>query len=164
MVHIRMPGITVWLKTEDNPQLSLWQYELEVATNRINRDTSSILFLEKYLYEVTHRVLSCLSPKPQAEKDLLWSCLCTHIIYIYGLPWAQTVKNPPAMWETWVRSLGKEDPLEKGMAIHSSILTWRIPWTEELGRLQFMGSQKVRHNWTTNTFTSYTYIYIYVYI
>ena len=49
MVHIRMPGITVWLKTEDNPQLSLWQSQLEVATNRINRDTSSILFLEKYL-------------------------------------------------------------------------------------------------------------------
>ena len=52
-----MPGITVWLKTEDNPQLSLWQSQLEVATNRINRDTSSILFLEKYLYEVTHRVV-----------------------------------------------------------------------------------------------------------
>ena len=71
MVHIRMPGITVWLKTEDNPQLSLWQSQLEVATNRINRDTSSILFLEKYLYEVTHRVLSCLSPKSQVEKEPL---------------------------------------------------------------------------------------------
>ena len=42
---------------------------------------------------------------------------------------AQTVKNPPAMWETWTRSLGWKDPLEKGMAIHSSILAWRIPWT-----------------------------------
>ena len=56
------------------------------------------------------------------------------------------VKNPPAMWETWVRSLGWGDALEKGMAIHSSILAWRIPWTEEAGRLQSMGSQRVGHN------------------
>ena len=59
---------------------------------------------------------------------------------------AQTVKNLPAMQETWVRSLGHEDPLEKGMAIHSSILPWRIPWTEERIGLQFMGSQRVRHD------------------
>ena len=56
------------------------------------------------------------------------------------------VKNPPAMWETWVRSLAWGDALEKGMAIHSSILAWRIPWTEEAGRLQSMGSQRVGHN------------------
>ena len=54
---------------------------------------------------------------------------------------AQTVKNPPAMWETWLQSLGGEDPLEEGMAIYSSILTWRIPWTEEPGRLQSIGSK-----------------------
>ena len=53
---------------------------------------------------------------------------------------APMVKNLPAMRETWVQSLGWEDPLEKGMATHSSILTWRIPWTEELGWLQSMGS------------------------
>ena len=57
---------------------------------------------------------------------------------------AQTVKNLPAMKETWVLSLGLEDPLEKGMATHSSILDWRIPWTEEPGRLESMGSQRVR--------------------
>ena len=57
---------------------------------------------------------------------------------------AQTVKNLPAMWETWVRSLGREDPLDKGMATHSSILAWRIPWTEEPGGLQSLGSQRVR--------------------
>ena len=56
---------------------------------------------------------------------------------------AQTVKNPPAMQETQVRSLYGEDPLEEGMATHSSILAWRIPWTEEPGRLQSMGSQRV---------------------
>ena len=55
---------------------------------------------------------------------------------------AQTMKNLPAMRETWVRSLGREDPLEEGMATHSSVLAWRIPWTEEPGRLQSMGSHK----------------------
>ena len=59
---------------------------------------------------------------------------------------AQMVKNLPATWETWVRSLGWEDPLEKEMASHSSILAWRIPWTEEPGRLQSMESQRVGHN------------------
>ena len=59
---------------------------------------------------------------------------------------AHTVKNLPAMQETWVQSLGWEDPLEKGMATHSSILEWRIPWTEEPDRLQSMGSQRVKHN------------------
>ena len=56
---------------------------------------------------------------------------------------AQTVKNPLAMQQTQVRSLGQEDPLEKGMATHSSILAWRIPWTEEPGGLQSIGSQRV---------------------
>ena len=59
---------------------------------------------------------------------------------------AQTVKNTPAMWETWVQSLGWESPLEEGMATHSSILSWRIPWTEEPCELQSMGSQRVGHN------------------
>ena len=59
---------------------------------------------------------------------------------------AQTLKNLLAMQETGVQSLRREDPLEKGMATHSSILAWRIPWTEEPGRLQFMGSQRVGHD------------------
>ena len=59
---------------------------------------------------------------------------------------AQLVKNPSAMQESWVQPLGWEDPLEDGMATHSSILAWRIPWTEDPGRLQFMGSQRVGHN------------------
>jgi len=50
------------------------------------------------------------------------------------------------MWETWVQSLGREDPLEKEMATHSSILAWKIPWTEDPGRLQFIGLQRVGHN------------------
>ena len=71
--------------------------------------------------------------------------------YFWASPLVQMVKNLPAMWETWVRSLGWEDLLEKGMATHSSILAWRIPWTEEPGRLQSMDSQRVRHDWVTNT-------------
>ena len=59
---------------------------------------------------------------------------------------AQMVKNLPAMLETRVQSLGQENPLEKELATHSSILAWRIPWTEEPGRLQFMGSQRVGHD------------------
>ena len=59
---------------------------------------------------------------------------------------AQMINSLPAMWETWVRSLGWEDPLEKEMATHSSTLAWRIPWTEEPGGLQFTGSQRVGHD------------------
>ena len=58
---------------------------------------------------------------------------------------AQMVKNLPAMQKTWVQSLGQEDPLEKGMATHSSILAWRILWTQEPGGLQSMGLQKIGH-------------------
>ena len=61
----------------------------------------------------------------------------------------QTVKNLPAMQETWVQSLGQEDPLEKRMATHSSTLTWRIPWTEEPDWLQSMGSQRLEHDLAT---------------
>ena len=71
-----------------------------------------------------------------------------------GLPLvAQMVKNLPAVWETWVPSLARENPLEEGMATHCSILAWRIPWTEEPGGLQSIASQRVGHNWATQTFT-----------
>ena len=66
---------------------------------------------------------------------------------------AQTVKNLPAMQKTQVQSLGGEGSLVKGMATHSSIFAWRIPWTEEHGGLQSMVSQRVRHNRVTNTLT-----------
>ena len=84
---------------------------------------------------------------------------------ILGLPLlAQTVKNPPAMWETWVQSLGWEDPLEEGMATYSSILIWRTPWTEEPGGLQSIGSQRVGCNCsdlapTHTIFLDFTYMH-----
>ena len=63
---------------------------------------------------------------------------------------AQMVKNLPAMQETWVQSMGHEDPLERGMPAHSIILAWRIPWTEALGGLQFIGLHRVKHGGATN--------------
>ena len=65
---------------------------------------------------------------------------------IVVFPVAQMVKNLPATQESWIRSLGQEDPLEKGMAMHSSTLAWTIPWTEEPGGLQSVGSQRVGHD------------------
>ena len=81
------------------------------------------LFLVKSFFQLEH------------GKILKYWCLVT-----------QTMKNLPAMLETWLQSLVREDPLEKGMATHSSILAWRIPWTEKPGGLQFIGSQRVGHN------------------
>ena len=63
---------------------------------------------------------------------------------------AQMVKRLPAMRQTWVQSLGLEDPLEEDMATHSSTLAWKIPWMEESGSLQSMGSQRIRQDWATS--------------
>ena len=71
-----------------------------------------------------------------------------------GFPGGSVVKNLPTMQETQVRSQGQENPLEKGMATHSSIPAWRIPWTEEPGELHSMGSQRVRHDRTTKYSTN----------
>ena len=71
---------------------------------------------------------------------------------------AQTVKCLPTMWETWVRSLGWEDPLEKEMATYSSTLAWKTPWIKEPGRLQSMWSQRVGHDWATSLSLSWANI------
>ena len=76
---------------------------------------------------------------------------------------AQRLKRLPAMRETWVRSLGWEDPLEKEMATHSSILAWRIPWTEEPGGLQSSGSQRVGQDRATSLFTFFHMPYVFSY-
>ena len=77
---------------------------------------------------------------------------------------ANTVKNPPAMRETWVRSLGREDSLEKRMATHSSIMDWRIPWTEEPGGPQSMGSQRVGYMSDWLIYIYYPWIILILYI
>ena len=86
--------------------------------------------------------------------ELVFFPLLIYTIYHSISLVAQMGKNLPAVQATWAQSLGQEGPLEKGMVTHSSILDWRIPWSEESGRLQSMGSQRVGHNWVTNTFTS----------
>ena len=82
-------------------------------------------------------ILSCFS---KCVKPFTGTTCINIIVYV------QTVKRLPTMQETRVQSLGQEDPLEKKMAPHSSILAWQIPWTEEPGRLQSMGSQRVTHD------------------
>ena len=80
-----------------------------------------------------------------------WRRLWLSPVCYPGFPGGQMVKNLPAVQETQVQSMGWEDPLKEEMATQSSILDWRIPWTEEPGRLQFVEYQRVRHDWATNT-------------
>ena len=115
-------------------------------------------FIYIYLYLDINLGISDSSASKKSTSNAGDSCLipglgrCTGegigypLQYSWASPVAQTVKNLPAMWETWVQSLGWEDPLEEGMATHSSILAWRIQWTEEPGGLQSMRLQRVRHN------------------
>ena len=86
------------------------------------------------------RIVSVKFPKDQVHNPF---CFRTSLV-------AQKVKRLPTMQETWVWSLGRKDPLEKEMATHSSTLAWKIPWMEECGRLQSMGSQRVGHDWATS--------------
>ena len=81
-----------------------------------------------------------------------WKCSCFSCLPSPFLV-AQTVKKLPTTQGTWAQSQGQEDSMEEGMATHSSILAWEIPWTEEPGRLQSMGSQRVGHDWAPNTLT-----------
>ena len=112
----------------------------------------------------------CLSPLFPAQGPLLpdwnnkdWSSINikTGILKMAGaFLVAQIVKNLPVMQETRVQSLGQEDPLEKKTATPSSILAWRIPWTEEPGRLQSMRLQRIGIGWAINTFTFSSYVYV----
>ena len=90
------------------------------------------------------------SPAPQFESI---NSSALSLLSFMDFPVSQMVKNLPVMLETQVRSLVQEDPLEKKKASHSNILALRIPWAEEPGRLQSTGSQRVGHDWVTNTFT-----------
>ena len=139
-----------------------WAAVSGVAQSRIRlkrlSSSSSILQLVAYLCVTTLRYWC--KPKHRWKKlqsESSWlKCFFFFLIYWYVFYLfrdslvAQIVKKLPAMQETWVRSLGLEDPLEKGVATHSSILAWRIPCTEELGGLRSMGLQRVGHDWVTN--------------
>ena len=87
--------------------------------------------------------------KQHSNKDSFETSYYSTPVFREGFPGGSAVKNPPAMQKTqemWIQSLGQVDPLEKGIATHSSILAWRIPWTEEPGGLQSMGSHRVGHD------------------
>ena len=91
--------------------------------------------------------------------DFIFTFFKNCIIYCgYPTPYQNFVNSPNEtplnlhpMWDTWVQSLGQEDPMEDGIAIYSGVLAWRVPWTVESGGLQSMGSQTVEHNWVTTT-------------
>ena len=117
---------------------------------------------KRYMYTKTYCSIICnrqgmeatwVPTDWQMDKDVvciynMHMCVC---VYIYLGPLvAQRLNRLPGMWETRVRSLGWVDPLEKEMATHSRTVAWRIPWREESGRLQSMGSQRVGHDWSTN--------------
>ena len=108
--------------------------------------------------------LACCDSWGRKESDttewLNWTCFIHWRLFIESLV-AQMVKRLPAVQDTRVWSLGWEDPLEKAMATHSSTLAWKIPWTEEPGRLQSMGSQRVGHDWGTSVSVSCATRYCY---
>ena len=111
----------------------------------------------------------CLTCKVLIEDHYLNRSLIRDNLFFFFFLVAQMVKNLPAMQETRRWTLGQEYPLEKGMATHSSVLAWRIPWTEEPGRVQSMGLQRVGHDWATNTFTffclnSFTFFFPFIFI
>ena len=122
---------------------SLFQHHISKAS--IRQCSAFLMVKLSHLYMTTGKKPQLRLYGPLATK---WR-LC-FLIRFLDLSWAflvtQLVSNLPAMWETWIRSLGWEDPLEKGKATHSSILAWRIPWT-----VQSMGSQRVGHDWVTFT-------------
>ena len=141
----------------------------------LGRHCFSLLFFPHFTPQHRNCAVWNLSSLLQAYSTSLWKC--SHISWLGHLffpsspvswalsptpafmgglwlllPWLRRWKILPAMWENRVWSLGREDTLEKEMAVHSSILAWKIPRTEEPGRLQSMGSQRVGHNWAINTF------------
>ena len=121
-------------------------------TERLKTNTNHISTLEKKKHIIISVVKHKESDKilPTKFRSKAWVLTLTIFFTPYcssrGFPVAQMAKNLPAIQETWVPSLGREDTLEKGVATHSSILAWRIPWSEEPGGLQSVGLQRVGHD------------------
>ena len=125
-------------------------------------------FVIAFLPRSKHLLISWLqSPsavilEPKKIKSFTFSpSICQEVMHIWGFWGGSVVKNLPAVQEMQEWSLGQEDPLEEGMATHSSILAWRIPWTQEPGGLQSTGPQRVGHDWSdwAHTHTRYTCVY-----
>ena len=157
MLHDRLK------QNKTNKQENLWIYfgtiygVIYLLGIDIWREESTVSPLYLHIHEFNQRMENIWKKKILwSSRKQTWIFHSSSIIYIaLHYTWAslvaQTVKNQTAVHETWVWSLGQEDPLEKEVATHSRILAWRIPWTEGPGGLQSMGSQKVECDWVTNT-------------
>ena len=134
-----------------------WKKKCSVKNGSQSKGWSNFLqsFEEKYA-DIDHSLNACVDTEYAFKPCRLWmgQHSCDSIIGSYALKWAslvaQTVRNSPVIQETGVQSLGGEDPLEEGMAA-LQYFVWRIPWTEEPGGLQSIGSQRVGQDWATNT-------------
>ena len=129
------------------PQLGLHMVATQLKTGStslesLGQNHPAKTLLNSWLAKITN----AMSDNKYHLKPLRFGLIC----YTLMDKVAQMVKHLPTMQETWVRSLGQEDPLEKEMATHSSILVWKIPWMEKPGWLLSMGSQRVGHDWATS--------------
>ena len=127
------------------PEKSFWPWASSAETGKAR----SFSFLKFYWSTVDSQFV--LIYAVQQSDSFIYIYTYIHIYththtHTQAYQWLSS-KESPAMWEIQVRFLGQEDPMEEGMAIHSSILAWRIPWTEEPGRLKSMWSQRVGHDW-----------------
>ena len=128
-----------------SPPLSLSVKNLSCTKRAVNWKAKTSIYCIQTLAECVICAVECSC---HTAGDLL---ICLHRASLV----AQTVKHLPAMWETWVQSLGWEDPLKKEMATHSNTLAWKILWMEEPGRLQSIGSQRVGHDWEISPLSLY---------
>ena len=139
--------------------ITVYHRILNINNLRYADDTTLMAESEEKLKSLLMKVKVESELKHTSVKLIICSFSSQSALYFWSTDWAspwlvtQTVKNLPALQKTQVQSLDWEDPLGEDMATHPSILSWRIPWTEEPGRLWSMGSQRVEHNWVTNTFT-----------
>ena len=151
------------------PIITKWAKEKWISKTKWSM-TKPILFFSQFLFQNlwSNLLRLCRAKAGRLAETVSWCPCALSLAHCPGqcgpelsmhMPWAvaQSVRILPAMRETRVQSLGWEDTPEKGMATHSIILAWRIPWTEEPGGLQSTGSQRVRHDWVTNTFTFFSF-------
>ena len=140
-----MYSVTSSTNTDDFTSFPLWISFLFSSLITVAKTAETLL------NKTGKSVHSCLAPDLRANA---FSFSPSSMILPVGLSWAslvaQRLKRLPAVRENWVWSLGQEDLLEKEMATHSSILAWKIPWMEEPGELQSLGSQRVGHDWVTS--------------
>ena len=123
--------------------------ELAGETPRVSKGWSILLRAELKTQSWNSTQLEPFGPHHETRLKKKSVLFIDHLLCSRGFPGDSGVKNLPAMQETWVQSLGQEDPLEEGMATLSSVLAWEIPWTEEPGGLQSIGLQRVRHDLAT---------------